>query len=647
MDINYYKQYEPIFGSWYIEECLGEGSFGQVYKIERRDIGGAFKAALKTITIPQSQNEVKSIIADGMTVEDASLYYRSVVEEIANEVVMLSKFKGNSNIVSYEDHKIIEHSDKIGWDILIRMELLTPLVDYIMQNKFTKRDVIRLGIDLCKAIELCQKYNIIHRDIKPENIFISPNGDYKLGDFGIARTVEKTTNNMSKKGTYTYMAPEIYREDKYDSTVDIYSLGIVLYKLLNDNRTPFMPEFPTPIKFNNREEALMKRISGAEIPPPKNAEGRLSEIVLRACEYNPKNRYSSAIQMRAELESILYDENEVEIVFPEGDEIVIDMTKGSVSKNFGTGRSTRTNSNVSFGSESVKTIDNENTVSVFDTPNLDIEVHDLKELEEKGENTVSVFDNLEPPKEPEGEVGTDTTAILYEPPVKVLQAEERHREKTNRKKWIIAAGSIIAAAVIAVWLLIPHNPKISGIDSTIEFEKGQTYELEYIVKPNRFADEPITFSTEDTSIASVSDNEIKGKKVGETQLKATINDYSEEYKIVVKPATVTAIKGVKSSIKIVKGSSKKVKPDIEPKAAQNRTVHYSIKDESIAKVSSSGKITGKKKGKTTLVIKVGDMQKEVKITVYKKKKTVKKTPTYTAPTNNYVDPNTYRHEYWE
>ena len=76
-------------------------------------------------------------------------------------------------------------------------------------------------------------------------------------------------------------------------------------------------------------------------------------------------------------------------------------------------------------------------------------------------------------------------------------------------------------------------------------------------------------------------------------------------------------------------------------------MHYSIKDESIAKVSSSGKITGKKKGKTTLVIKVGNMQKEVKVTVYKKKKTVTKTPTYTAPTNNYVDPNTYRHEYWE
>lgn len=661
MDINYYKQYEPLFGAWYIKELIGEGSFGQVYKIERSDISGSFEAALKAITIPKSQSEIKSVIADGM---DASQHYREVVEGLVSEFVMLSKFKGNSNIVSYEDHKIIEHPDKIGWDILIRMELLTPLFDYIMQNKFTKRDVIKLGIDLCKAIELCQKYNIIHRDIKPENIFISRNGDYKLGDFGIAKAVEKNTSGMSKKGTYAYMAPEIYKgENNYDSTVDIYSLGIVMYRLLNGNRTPFLPEYPLPINHYDKEAALIERTNGAKIPPPKNASlGRLCEIVLKACEYKPKDRYSSAVQMRTELEAILYDKNEADIVFPEGDEIVIDMTKGSLSKSFGTGGSIGTDPSASSGSVSAEAIDDEeNTVSVFDTPDLDVEVHDFEELEEKGktkeknEDTVSVLDNPEWPKSPEDAVDTGTTVVLYNPPVEVGPVEEMPKEKTNRKKWIVAAGSIIAAAVIAVLLLISHNPKISGIDSTIEFEKGQTYELEYIVEPNRFADKPIDFSTEDTSIASVSDNElkgkkveIKGKKVGETQLKATIDDYSEEYKIVVKPATVTAIKGVKSSIKIAKGSSKKVKPDIEPKAAQDRKVHYSIKDESIAKVSSSGKITGKKKGKTTLVIKVGNMQKEVKVTVYKKKKTVKKTPTYTAPTtNNYVDPNTYRHEYWE
>ena len=69
--------------------------------------------------------------------------------------------------------------------------------------------------------------------MKPENIFVSRFGDFKLGDFGIAREQAHTMSNMSKKGTYSYMAPEIYKGEKYDSSIDIYSLGIVLYKLMN------------------------------------------------------------------------------------------------------------------------------------------------------------------------------------------------------------------------------------------------------------------------------------------------------------------------------------------------------------------------------------------------------------------------------
>lgn len=76
--------------------------------------------------------------------------------------------------------------------------------------------MIRLGIDICKALELCQKYNVIHRDIKPENIFVSGSGDFKLGDFGIARTIERASSGLSKKGTYNYMAPEVYRGKSMD-----------------------------------------------------------------------------------------------------------------------------------------------------------------------------------------------------------------------------------------------------------------------------------------------------------------------------------------------------------------------------------------------------------------------------------------------
>jgi hypothetical protein len=188
----------------------------------------------------------------------------------------------------------------------------------------TLRTIITLGIDMCRALELCQRFSIVHRDIKPENIFVSELGDFKLGDFGIARTVEKTTGFHTKIGTSAYMAPEIYREGAYGSSVDIYSLGIVLYRMLNDNRTPFLPEHPTPIAYSDREAALAKRISGAKMPAPRHAEGRLAEIVLKACSYDSKDRYSSPMQMRQELEAIMYSREEASVIYPQGDKAPIE-----------------------------------------------------------------------------------------------------------------------------------------------------------------------------------------------------------------------------------------------------------------------------------------------------------------------------------
>ena len=316
MDINYYKQYEPIFGVWHITRLIGEGSFGKVFEIEREDFGQVYKAALKAITIPASQSEVRSVRSEGMDEESVRATFHSKVQELVKEFALMSKLKGNSHVVSYENHQVIEHKDNIGWDILIQMELLTPLDEYIQKKKaLPRQEIIKLGIDLCKALELCQKHNIIHRDIKPENTFISENGDFKLGDFGVARTIEKTTGGLSKQGSYPYMAPEVYNGKPYGTTVDIYSLGLILYRL------PFLPAAPAPITYADRENAMAKRFNGAPLPMPSHADGRLGEIVLKACAFEPKDRYSSPGQMRQELEAILYNKEEGKYIYPDGDEV--------------------------------------------------------------------------------------------------------------------------------------------------------------------------------------------------------------------------------------------------------------------------------------------------------------------------------------
>ena len=313
-----------VLDGWNITRLLGEGSYGKVFEIERSEFGQTYRAALKVITVPQSSAEVRSVISEGMSVSQAEAYFHGIVEELMHEFSIMFKLKGTANIVSCEDLRVLEHPDGIGWDILIRMELLHPLLPYVYEHPMARRDIIRLGIDICKALELCQRYNIIHRDIKPENIFISDNGDYKLGDFGIARTIERTTSGLSKKGTYSYMAPEVYAGKEYGFSVDTYSLGLVLYRMLNKNRGPFLPQPPEAITFSSREQALARRMSGEPLPRPFYGEGRLGEIVLKACAFDPKDRYSSPQQLRQELEAILYTQTDAAVIYPDGDELTID-----------------------------------------------------------------------------------------------------------------------------------------------------------------------------------------------------------------------------------------------------------------------------------------------------------------------------------
>ena len=331
MDNEYYKRYEPFFGAWYIKRYIGAGSYGKVFEIERRDeFDTVFTGALKAITIPSSPDELEEILSDGMDRDGASTYFRDYGKDLNREIALMSKLKGHSNIVSYEDHAIHAHEDGIGWDILIRMELLTPITGYLKQNKsFTRREIIRLGIDLCRALEVCQRYNIIHRDIKPANIFISETEDFKLGDFGVARIASASTGASTRAGTVNYMAPEVFKGEKYTSNVDIYSLGLVMYQLLNANRMPLYPPYPQPMSPAQRERAQAQRLSGAALPPPANADGRLAEIVLKACAPDPAQRYDSPAVMRQALEAILYTEGEARVIYPGGDAVPVPGTGGT------------------------------------------------------------------------------------------------------------------------------------------------------------------------------------------------------------------------------------------------------------------------------------------------------------------------------
>ena len=293
-----------VWPEWELIEKIGEGSFGKVYKAKRTDRGRSFYSAIKIISIPASKGELDSVRSEMNNEQSTREYFRNLVEDCIQEIYTMEHFCGNSHVVSFEDFKVVEYLDEIGWDISIRMEYLTSFMDYCTGKELTEKEVIKLGCDLAMALIYCRKLNIIHRDVKPENIFVSRFGDFKLGDFGIAREQAHTMSNMSKKGTYSYMAPEIYKGEKYDSSIDIYSLGIVLYKLMNQNRLPFLSLDKQLITYRDKETALARRMAGEKMPVPVNASAAFSHIILKACAYEPGKRYRKPEDMLRDLEKL-------------------------------------------------------------------------------------------------------------------------------------------------------------------------------------------------------------------------------------------------------------------------------------------------------------------------------------------------------
>ncbi len=286
---------------WEIIAKIGEGSYGSVYKAARSEKGHAFYSAIKVISIPQSREELNIVMAETGDEHTARLYFENVMQDCIKEVSLMENFRGNSHIVSVEDYKVTEYLDEIGWDIFIRMEYLVSFPEYSAGKSYGKEEILTLGKDICKALRYLDRLQIVHRDIKPENIFVSRFGDYKLGDFGIARKLERSVSGLSQKGTWSYMAPEVYHGETCDARSDIYSLGIVLYRMMNNNRLPLISTTKQLITYHDKEEALSRRMAGEALPPPVQADGNTAAIILKACAFDPSERYQKAEDMLEDL----------------------------------------------------------------------------------------------------------------------------------------------------------------------------------------------------------------------------------------------------------------------------------------------------------------------------------------------------------
>jgi serine/threonine-protein kinase len=165
-----------------------------------------------------------------------------------------------------------------------------------------EKDAIKLASLICEALQHMHDHGVIHRDLKPQNVMICTDGTIRIMDFGIARDALSRritrVGNSKSMGTPDYMAPEQVEGKRADKRTDIYNLGALFYEMLTGS-VPFQDE--------NQWAALNARVTGDPIAPRKlnrDLSAQAEEIVLRALQRDPAERYPSAAAMKAELDAV-------------------------------------------------------------------------------------------------------------------------------------------------------------------------------------------------------------------------------------------------------------------------------------------------------------------------------------------------------
>ena len=284
---------EPLFGKWNVEDTVAQGKNTTVFKVSCYENAKRISRAIEAIKIPGSNEEISLAIESGrfVTVDE----YLSFAEKtICENIEKMLAFSESRNIVNYYEYTVIKESN--CFYVLILRELMTPLSEHIKDRRIKQKEAVKLGWDICNAIEEFRQAGIIHKHITTDNIFIGDNSSFKLGDFGIDSMYRK------KSGTGSYKAPELFA-GKESFSADIYALGMVLYRLMNNNRGPFLPEYPAPVSFEDRERASSRRLRGDMFPMPSNADSSLARIIFTATAYRPEERYASPLQMKEDIEN--------------------------------------------------------------------------------------------------------------------------------------------------------------------------------------------------------------------------------------------------------------------------------------------------------------------------------------------------------
>ncbi|CAA92237.1 PAK-related kinase Shk2 [Schizosaccharomyces pombe] len=204
-----------------VKHKLGQGASGSVYLA--KVVGGKQLG-----------------IFDSVAIKSIDLQCQTRKELILNEITVMRE-SIHPNIVTYLDSFLVR--ERHLWVVMEYMNA-GSLTDIIEKSKLTEAQIARICLETCKGIQHLHARNIIHRDIKSDNVLLDNSGNIKITDFGFcARLSNRTNKRVTMVGTPYWMAPEVVKQNEYGTKVDIWSLGIMIIEMI-ENEPPYLREDP-------------------------------------------------------------------------------------------------------------------------------------------------------------------------------------------------------------------------------------------------------------------------------------------------------------------------------------------------------------------------------------------------------------------
>ena len=242
---------------------------------------------VKTISIPASQTQLDALLLSGAyrDAEQAQEYFKELVQALAEENDLLTRLSKQEGFLGYEGLQVRAMESGIGYEVTLISPYRPALDRQMTRAPLTQLAAVNLGLDMCAALSICRQAGYLYADLKPSNIYSTDTRGYCIGDLGFIPMTSLKYASLPEKYRSSYTAPEI--SDAFaalNDTLDVYALGLVLYQVYNNGQLPFTGTAP--------QEKLL---------PPAYADYEMAQIILKACDPNPTQRWSDPEQMRQEL----------------------------------------------------------------------------------------------------------------------------------------------------------------------------------------------------------------------------------------------------------------------------------------------------------------------------------------------------------